>query len=55
MDIDVSESTGLPSSLSESALKNAQDIASEVRFTATESTIAYLKQCKNFISKDITD
>ena len=55
LDVDVSELIGLPRFLSEDALKIAQHIAAEVHFTATESTIAYLQQCKTFILKEITN
>ena len=43
MDIEGSELAGLPSWLSEGALKNVQQIAAEVHLTGTESTIAFLK------------
>ena len=43
MDIEGSELTGLPSWLSEGALKNVQQIAAEVHLTGTESTIAFFK------------
>ena len=43
MDIEGSELAGLPSWLSEGALRNVQQIAVEVHLTGTESTIAFFK------------
>ena len=51
MDIEGSELTGLPSWLSEGALKNVQQIAAEVHLTGTESTIAFLKTMQRLYFK----